>query len=61
MDEGNNFGRNFENGAKCLFFLKKKKKTFLQLFVIILDCFRSLINACLFDKKQRRFNCSNKF
>lgn len=32
------------------FIFKKKKKTFLQLFVIILDCFRSLINACLFDK-----------
>lgn len=32
------------------FIFKKKKKTFLQLFVIILDFFRSLINACLFDK-----------
>lgn len=25
MDEGNNFGRNFENGAKCRLFLRRKK------------------------------------
>lgn len=51
QDEGNYFGRNFENGANCPFFLLFFfKKTFLQLFVIILDCFSNQINACLFNQ-----------